>query len=331
MYHHFYGLRESPFALPPDPRYLFLSPSHKEALAAMIYGVHERKGFILILGEVGTGKTTLVRHILGQSGTHITMAFIFTPVSSFEELLQMVFQDLEISCQSRSRFEMINALSDYLLKEATAGRYVVLIIDEAQYLSTAVLEDLRMVSNVEMAHSKLLQIILVGQPELGEKLGHHDLRALRQRIGLVVQLQPLTFQETGQYIAHRLQEAGHAGGRIFTRRALRRIYRASGGIPRLINVICDKALVLGYGADARQVTARVVKEVVKDWSVFGPGVAMPHRRLHLRLTTMLLSLVTAVLILIFASEQSRELLHRLWRALAERVSVIAAGHGWPVF
>jgi general secretion pathway protein A len=331
MYHHFYGLRESPFALPPDPRYLFLSPSHKEALAAMIYGVHERKGFILILGEVGTGKTTLVRHILGQSGTNITIAFIFTPVTSFEELLQMMLQDLEISCQSRQRFEMINALSTYLLKEATAGRYVVLIIDEAQYLSTEVLEDIRMVSNIEMAHSKLLQIILVGQPELGEKLGRHELRQLRQRIGLVVRLQPLTFQETGQYIAHRLQEAGHAGGQIFTHRALRRIYRASGGIPRLINVICDKALVLGYGADAKQVAARVVKEVVKDWSVFGPGIATTPRRLHLRLRAMLLSLVTAVLILVCASEQSRELLHHLWRVLAERASLIMAGSGWPAF
>jgi general secretion pathway protein A len=331
MYHRFYGLRESPFALPPDPRYLFLSPSHKEALAAMIYGVHERKGFILILGEVGTGKTTLVRHILGQSGTNITMAFIFTPVTSFEELLQMVLQDLRVPCQSRQRFEMINALSDYLLKEATAGRYVVLIIDEAQYLSTEVLEDIRMVSNVELAHSKLLQIILAGQPELGEKLGRHELRQLRQRIGLVVRLQPLTFQETGQYIAHRLQGAGHAGGRIFTHRALRRIYRASEGIPRLINVICDKALVLGYGADARQITARMVKEVVKDWSVFGSGIATAPRRLRLRLSAMLLVLVTAVFILICASEQSRELLHRLWRVLAERASVVVAGSGLPFF
>jgi general secretion pathway protein A len=331
MYHRFYGLRESPFALPPDPKYLFLSPSHKEALAAMIYGVHARKGFILILGEVGTGKTTLVRHILGQSGTNITMAFIFTPVTSFDELLQMVLQDLEVPCQSRQRFEMINALSDYLLKEATAGRYVVLIIDEAQYLSAAILEDLRMVSNVELAHSKLLQIILVGQPELGEKLGRHDLRQLRQRIGLVVRLQPLTFQETGQYIAHRLQEAGHAGGKIFTHRALRRIYRASEGIPRLINVICDKALVLGYGADARQITARMVKEVVKDWSVFGSGIATPLRRLRLRLTTMLLVLVIALSILVYASEQSRELLHRFWRVLAERASVVVAGSGLPGF
>jgi general secretion pathway protein A len=297
----------------------------------MIYGVHERKGFILILGEVGTGKTTLVRHILGQSGTNIKMAFICTPVTSFEELLQAVFQDLEISCQSRQRFEMINALRDYLLQEATAGRYVVLIIDEAQHLSTAALEDLRMISNVETAHSKLLQIILVGQPELGEKLGRHDLRQLRQRIGLVVQLQPLTFQETSQYIAHRLQGAGHAGGKIFTRRAVQRIYRASGGIPRLINVICDKALVLGYGADARQVTARVVKEVVKDWSVFGRGIVIRPRRLRLRLTIILLSLVTVVLLLLGASEPSRALLHRFWRVLAESVSVIVAGSGRPAF
>ena len=171
MYHHFYGLCESPFALTPDPKYLFLSPSHKDALASMIYGVHERKGFILILGEVGTGKTTLVRHILGQSGMNIKIAFIFTPVASFEELLQMVLQDLEVPCQSQQRLTMINALSDFLLQELVAERYVVLIIDEAQYLCPDILEDLRMFSNVETAHNKLLQIILVGQPELGKSLG----------------------------------------------------------------------------------------------------------------------------------------------------------------
>jgi general secretion pathway protein A len=297
----------------------------------MIYGVHERKGFILILGEVGTGKTTLIRHILGQSGTTIKMAFIFTPITSFEELLQMVLQDLEVPCQSRQRLEMISALSDYLLKEATAGRYVVLIIDEAQYLSRDVLEDLRMFSNVETAHSKLLQIILVGQPELGEKLGRPDLRQLRQRIGLVVQLQPLTVQETDQYITHRLQGAGHTGEKIFTPRALRRIYRASRGIPRLINVICDKALVLGYGADTRQITDRIVKEVIEDWSVFGASIVPSPKRLRLRLATILLSLIAVVSILVLANEQSRELLHRLWRILAERASGVAVGKNWPIF
>lgn len=331
MYHRFYGLRESPFALTPDPKYLFLSASHKEALATMIYGVHERKGFILILGEVGTGKTTLIRHILGQTGTTIEMAFIFTPVSSFEELLQLVLQDLGVPYQSRQRLEMINALSDYLLKEAAAGRYVVLIVDEAQYLSTAILEDLRMFSNVETAHHKLLQIILVGQPELGEKLGRQELRQLRQRIGLIVQLQPLTLEETGHYITHRLTGAGYTGGRLFSRRALQRIYRASGGIPRLINVICDKALVLGYGADAKRITNQLLKEVIQDWSVFGPDIIASPRRLRLRRVAMLLSLVAVGLILGLASEPSRELLHRLWRVLVERASSIAAWSGLSVF
>jgi general secretion pathway protein A len=327
MYHYFYGLCESPFALTPDPKYLFLSPSHKDALAAMIYGVHERKGFILILGEVGTGKTTLVRHILGQSGMNMKIAFIFTPVASFEELLQMVLQDLEVPCQSQQRLAMINALSDFLLQELVAERYVVLIIDEAQYLCPAILEDLRMFSNVETAHNKLLQIILVGQPELGEKLGHPDLRQLRQRIGLVAKLHPLTVQETRHYIAHRLKGAGYAGGELFTSRAQATIYRASQGIPRLINVICDKALVLGYGADAKQITDRIVKEVVKDWSVFGPGIAPAPTRPRLRRAPMLLVLMAVVLILVFMSEPSRALLPRLWRMLVEKASDIAAGRG----
>ena len=251
MYAQFYGLRESPFALTPDPRYLFMSEPHKEALASAVYGVQERKGFVLILGEVGTGKTTLIRHLLGRFGPNIRSVFVFNPAVSFMELLQLMLRDLELPCPSMRRVEMIDTLNDYLLKEAAAGRYVVVIIDEAQHLSPTVLEEVRMLSNLETARGKLIQILLVGQPELGEKLGRPELRQLRQRISLVAELKPLSYEDTVRYITHRLEVAGREGGGLFSRRALKVIYRASGGIPRLVNVICDKALVLGYGAEAK--------------------------------------------------------------------------------
>ena len=163
---------------------------------------------------------------------------------------------------------MIDTLNDYLLKEAAAGRYVVVIIDEAQHLSPAVLEEVRMLSNLETARGKLIQILLVGQPELGDKLGRPELRQLRQRISLVAELKPLSYEDTVQYITHRLEVAGREGGGLFSRRALKVIYRASGGIPRLVNVICDKALVLGYGAGAKVIKSRIIKEVLKDWKPF---------------------------------------------------------------
>jgi len=268
MYHEFYGLRESPFALTPDPRYLFLSEPHKEALASAIYGVQERKGFVLILGEVGTGKTTLIRHLLGRFGPNIRTVFVFNPGVTFLELLQLILRDLEIPCPSLRRVEMIDALNEYLLAEAAAGRYVVLIVDEAQHLSPAVLEEVRMLSNLETAKGKLIQTILVGQPELGEKLGRPELRQLRQRIGLVAELKPLSLEDATQYIEHRLSVAGRARAPIFSRKALKLVHRASGGIPRLINVICDKALVLGYAASAPTIKARLIREVLKDWAPF---------------------------------------------------------------
>lgn len=271
MYHEFYALQESPFTLTPDPKYLFMSEAHEEALASMSYGVHERKGFVLILGEVGTGKTTLVRHVLAQSDTHIKTAYVFQTVTCFEDLLLLVLRDLEIACRSRQRLAMIDTLNDYLLQEASAGHIVVLILDEAQNLPVDILEELRLLSNLETSQHKLLQIILVGQPELGEKLGRPELRQLRQRIGLVAQLKPLTRRQTAQYVQHRLRVAGYEEGILFNRRAVKQIQRASGGIPRLINVICDQALVLGYGANARQINGRIIKEVVKDWAVFGRG------------------------------------------------------------
>src|SRR5262245_51833341 len=250
MYATFYGLRDSPFALTPDPRYLFLSEAHREALASATYGVQEHKGFVLILGEVGTGKTTLIRHLLGSFGPDIRSVFVFNPAVNFLELLQLILRDLELPCPALRRVEMIDTLNEYLLRESAAGRYVVLIVDEAQHLAPGVLEEVRMLSNLETATGKLLQILLVGQPELGEKLGRPELRQLRQRISLVAELQPLSYPDTERYIAHRLEGAGRTGGPIFTTRATRLIHSASGGIPRLINAICDKALVLGDAAGA---------------------------------------------------------------------------------
>ncbi len=268
MYHRFYGLSESPFSLTPDPKYLFLSDAHREALASVIYGVEERKGFVLILGEVGTGKTTLVRHVLGRLDDGVRVVYIFNTILDPEELLQLVLRDLEVPAPPRRRIEMLEALNDYLIRAAEAGHCVVLIIDEAQSLPPEVLEELRMLSNLETARSKLLQVVLIGQPELAGKLARPGLRQLRQRIGLIAELRPLTYRETARYIDHRLAVAGYASDALFTRLAVWKIYRASRGIPRLVNVVCDKALVLGYAADARRIGWSIVSQVVRDWRVF---------------------------------------------------------------
>ena len=330
MYAQFYGLRESPFALTPDPRYLFMSEPHKEALASAVYGVQERKGFVLILGEVGNGKTTLIRHLLGRFGPNIRSVFVFNPAVSFIELLQLMLRDLELPCPSMRRVEMIDTLNDYLLKEAAAGRYVVVIIDEAQHLSPTVLEEVRMLSNLETARGKLIQILLVGQPELGEKLGRPELRQLRQRISLVAELKPLSYEDTVRYIAHRLEVAGREDGGLFSRRALRVIYRASGGIPRLVNVICDKALVLGYGAGAHVIKAGIIKEVLKDWKPFqrlsGPtprsrGRAVLRRRvptsrpLRRIAAAVALGLAGAALIVMLVGYKDGPLRSRFWHGL----------------
>lgn len=349
MYSQFYGLRESPFALTPDPRYLFLSEPHKEALASAVYGLQERKGFVLILGEVGTGKTTLIRHLLGRFGPDIRTVFVFNPNVSFLELMQLILRDLELSCPSLRRVEMIDTLNEYLLKEAWAGRYVVLIVDEAQHLSPAVLEEVRMLSNLETARGKLIQIVLVGQPELGEKLGRPELRQLRQRIGLVAELKPLSYGDTVKYVAHRLDVAGHTGQPIFTRRALKIIHRASGGIPRLINVLCDKSLVLGYGAGTREVGGRIVKEVLKDWAAFrrrrrtGLAARARSRRMARRRAVawgpfgrvpaiMLLGVLWTALVLGLAGHWDAKRLSDFWRGLtagAPRAATVAGERQVP--
>ena len=268
MYERYYGLAESPFALTPDPRFLYLTDVQREAFASAVYGIQARRGFVLILGEVGTGKTTLIRYLLGRLPADVQTVLVFQPVGTLEELLHVVLRDLGVASDSRRRVDMIDALNDHILAEAGAGRSLALIIDEAQQLPATVLEELRLLSNIETADAKLLQVVLVGQPELADKLARPGLRQLRQRIGLIARLQALTARETARYVEHRLAVAGRRGGPLFTRPALARVYRASGGVPRLVNVVCDKALVLAYAASARRVRARTVRRVVEDWAVF---------------------------------------------------------------
>jgi general secretion pathway protein A len=260
MYYETYGLRENPFALTPDPRFLFFTASHREALAAVVYAVTERKGFAAVLGEVGTGKTTLVRHLIGELGPHVRVVYVFTAVDDFAEFLRAVLQELEIAAEGLTKGRMIAALGEFLVRENAAGRYVVLVIDEAQGLGDDVLEQLRLLTNFETSRAKLLQIILVGQPELAQKLQRHELRQVRQRIAVLARLTPLSASDTTHYVCHRLRMAGRREP-LFTSRALGAIHQRARGIPRVVNVTCDGALVQAYALGARRVTSRHVRRL----------------------------------------------------------------------
>jgi general secretion pathway protein A len=246
MYCPFFGLQEKPFSITPDPRFLFLSPSHQEALGHLLYGIEERKGFISVTGEVGTGKTLLCRALLDRLGSDVRTALIFNSFLSEMELLRSINEDFGISQGGATRKELIDLLNHYLIGEFSAGRNAVLIIDEAQNLAPPVLEQIRMLSNLETERGKLLQIVLVGQPELRQQLARPELRQLNQRIALRYHIQPFNRQETVDYINHRLVVAGSHGGVKFSRRALSAIYRLSAGVPRKINLLCDRAMLSAY-------------------------------------------------------------------------------------
>jgi general secretion pathway protein A len=264
MYQAFYRLADSPFALTADPKYFYASQSHREALALVQHQLRRRSGLVVLLGEVGTGKTTLVRHIIGTLGPTTGAAVVLSPPATVDELLQIVSQELQIPCQSGRRAEMIEALSQYLGQEAAAGRDVVIVVDEAQHLSPVLLEEIRLLLSLETAGH--LQVILVGQPAFRAKLAWPELRPFRQRIGSVAELTPFCYQETVDYIAHRLKVAGYTGRSLFSRSALLSIHRASDGIPRLVNAICDSCLLRGYAAGAPRIDAQIVKAVLEDRS-----------------------------------------------------------------
>ena len=264
MYADFYGLKERPFALLPDPRFLFLSRSHREALAHLLYGIEAGEGFIQVVGQVGTGKTTLCRTLLGRIGPDVEIAYIFNPSPNETELLSAINREFGLPTAARSRTELIEQLNEFLLEKRGRDRRVLLVIDEAQNLEPAVLEQVRLLSNLETEHEKLLQIALIGQPELDENLARTDLRQLRQRITVRWDLHAFDRSEVGEYLNHRLQVAGLVRPDIFTRGAVKAMYRASRGIPRIINALADRALLAGYSVGKRTIDGRIVRRVARE-------------------------------------------------------------------
>jgi general secretion pathway protein A len=269
MYLQFFGLAEKPFAITPDPRYLYLSGRHADALAHLVYGINEAGGFIQLTGEVGTGKTTTIRSLLSRAPKSAEIALILNPRLSAGEFLRSLCEELGLGADDNAEGEtknLVDLLNRYLLRAHAAGRRVVLVVDEAQNLAPDVLEQVRLLTNLETETQKLLQIILIGQPELRKLLAREDLRQIAQRITARFHLDPLSREETSAYVRHRLRVAG-ATTDIFTRAALREIYRVTGGIPRVINIVCDRALLGAYTQDLNLVPASLVRRAGGE--VFG--------------------------------------------------------------
>jgi general secretion pathway protein A len=267
MYERYYELNQKPFDVTPNPRSLYLSKSHKEALAALIYGVTERRGFIALIGEVGTGKTTLINAALERLSDNIRTAYIFNTDVSFNEILNMVLVEFGLSDGEEllSKVTALNRLNKYATKQFSKGINLVLIIDEAQNLDSHTMENLRLLSNLETSRYKLVQIVLSGQPELDEILRNQQLRQLAQRINLRRYLLPLSEPETYEYIQQHLKEAGREDRKLFDKGALRMIWRYSGGVPRKINMLCDNALLIGYGLEKKRISEHVVREAIRDF------------------------------------------------------------------
>ncbi len=262
MYLTFYGLAEKPFNPTPDPRFLYMSPGHREALAQLQYGVQERKGFIVLTGEVGTGKTTLLHALRQRLNGQTTVAFGFNSSLPFDGILEYALNDLGVPNAGDSRAQQLIALNNFLIERERVGQNTVLILDEAQNLDAATLEQVRLLSNFETPTSKLLQILLVGQPELKAKLALPQLRSLKQRVGLRCRLSPLTGAEAHTYIQTRLRIAGARDLGMFTDTAVERIVEYAGGIPRLINIVSDHCLLFGYADQKRRIDRQTVGQAI---------------------------------------------------------------------
>jgi len=265
MYNAYFGFAESPFSLSPDPAFFYRSEQHEEALANLIYGVQSRKGFIVLTGEVGTGKTTMLECLRDfLDSQYMEFAFIFNSRISSDQFFEMIAYDLDLRCDRTSKTEVLFALNSMLLNQADQGRTVVLIVDEAHNLEWEVLEEIRLLGNLENRRGKLIQVILAGQPELDRKLEAPNLRQLKQRIVLRCNLAPFTEEETAQYIGTRMEKAGMANQTVFTPELLSEIHVRAQGIPRLINAICDNLLLTCFAVESKVATVDMLDEVSKD-------------------------------------------------------------------
>ena len=264
MYLEFYKLTEPPFNITPDPRFLYFAPHHKEAYDHLMYGIENRKGFIELTGEVGSGKTTLCRAVLANLDTDVETALILNPSLTETQLLRAMLNDFGLDVKGRDRLAYIEKLNEFLLERAREGTNVALVIDEAQDLSPQVMEQVRLLSNLETDQQKLIQIVMCGQPELKKRLARPDLRQLRQRITVRYHIPPLTLEDTMMYIRHRLWVAGSDGSVSFDASAVREMYKYTKGSPRLINAVGDNALLAGYVARTLTITGKCVKRAIQQ-------------------------------------------------------------------
>lgn len=264
MYLNFYNLNEKPFSVTADPNFLYLSKKHREAISHMQYGIEQRMGFLEITGEIGTGKTTICKALLNTLDEHTKTAFILNSNLSEIQILQAIVEDFGIKLKNKNKLTMLNELNKFLLEQIKLKNNVVLIVDEAQNLKPSLLEQIRLLSNLETEKEKLLQIILVGQPELKEKLLSPELAQLRQRIAIRYHISPLDRRELEAYIHHRLGIAGANNRDLFKEDAFDQIFKFSKGVPRLINIICDKGLLAGYAAEKKIISADMVRQCARE-------------------------------------------------------------------
>lgn len=298
MYNQFFGFKEKPFKLVPNPDYLFLSKSHEEALAHLTYAISQGDGFAEIIGEVGTGKTTICRAFLENLDENTDAAYIINPKMDSTQLLKAINDEFGIYAKEHNTKALIDRLNSFLMERRAAGKRAILIIDEAQNLDQEVLEQLRLLSNLETTKEKLLQIILVGQPELGEMLDSYELRQLGQRITLSCHIFPLTYEETKNYIQHRIHIASQKPAVKFTRPAFRSIYRFSGGIPRLINIACDRMLLIAFGNNQHKIAGKTAKKAVRELKSRGSmGGFWPWKWERIALAFILLCITITLLFL----------------------------------